>query len=70
MQFLGVLTNQGEQSLTVPCSTSANSPSQGWLQLYRHLVVDLYTDNNFPVYSSDITYDLITAKTADTCPIP
>lgn len=70
MQFLGALTNQGEQSLTVPCSTSANSPNQGWLQLYRHLVVDLYTDNNFPIYSSDITYEDSTHETADTCAVP
>jgi len=78
MQFLGALTNQGEVSLTTPCSTTASSPSQGWLQLYRHLVVDIYTDNNFPLYSSDITYEdqdagLAAAKThetADTCATP
>ena len=68
MQFLGTLTNYGEQN----CGINANSPNQGWLQLYRHLVVDLYTDNNFPVYSSDITYQepAATEQSADTCPTP
>lgn len=66
MQFLGSLTNYGEQN----CSINANSPNQGWLQLYRHLVVDLYTDNDFPAYSSDITYEDSAHQTADTCPTP
>ena len=69
MQFLGKLTNYGEQR----CSSNANSPNQGWLQLYRHLVVDLYTDNDFPAYSSDITYEdygTSAHPTADTCPTP
>jgi hypothetical protein len=82
MQFLGSLTNQGEQSKSTPCSTSANSPSQGWLQLYRRLVVDVYTDSNFPQYSSDITFEdqenqygqptspAKSHETADTCALP
>jgi len=67
MQFLGALTNFGEQNCN---NTNANSPNQGWLQLYRSLVVDLYTDNSFPIYSSDITYEDAAHQTADTCPIP
>jgi hypothetical protein len=66
MQFLGALTNFGEQNCN---NANANSPNQGWLQLYRRLVVDLYTDNNFPIYSSDITYEDSAHPTADTCPI-
>lgn len=67
MQFLGAFTNFGEQNCN---NSNANSPNQGWLQLYRRLVVDLYTDNSFPIYSSDITYEDSAHQTADTCPIP
>ena len=82
MQFLGSLTNQGELSKSTLCSTSGNSPSQGWLQLYRRLVVDVYTDSNYPQYSSDITYEdqedqfgqptspAQSHETADTCALP
>jgi hypothetical protein len=66
MQFLGALTNFGEQN----CGVNANSPNQGWLQLYRHLVVDIYTDGAFPYFSSDITFEDQQHQTADTCPIP
>jgi hypothetical protein len=65
MQFLGALTNYGQRE----CSTGANSPNQGWLQLYRNLAVDLNTDF-FPIYSSDITFELSSNNTADTCPTP
>jgi len=66
MRFLGDLTNFGEQN----CGVNANSPNQGWLQLYRHLVVDVYTDGAFPYFSSDITFEDQQHQTADTCPIP
>ena len=70
MQFLGMLTNYGEQR----CSSQANPPKQGWLQLYRKLTVDVITDGVFPKYSSDITFEDQDAHggnphpTADTCP--
>jgi hypothetical protein len=81
MLFLGALTNQGELSKTTPCSTNTNSPSQGWLHLYRRLVVDVSTDSllwPFPQFSSDITFEdqdvglppSQTHETADTCAFP
>lgn len=81
MLFLGTLTNQGEQSKITPCSTNTNSPSQGWLHLYRLIVVDLSTDSiywTFPQFSSDITFEdqdvglppSQTHETADTCAFP
>lgn len=71
MQFLGTLTNYGEQR----CSSKTNAPQQGWLQLYRDLTVDVFTDGFFPQYSSDITYEDQDSNghshpTADTCPPP
>lgn len=65
MKFLGALTNFGQRE----CNIGANSPNQGWLQLYRHLAVDLNTDF-FPIYSNDITFELSSVNTADTCPTP